>query len=89
LQPDRLPHQPSCTIALDGIADAFAGSETETALGKVVGQDHQDQQTVFVAATLSADLLKAFLIPKTVLPAHGTRQMIRRSGVCGRADAAA
>jgi len=63
LQPDGLPHQPSRPVALDRIADASAGGEAETTVGKIVGKHYQDHQPVFVAASLAANLLKAIFVP--------------------------
>jgi len=85
-QPHRLPHQPPHSIAFDGVADALAGCESESAVKEAVWQDNQDDQGMLGAASLASDLLKTFFIPKAILPAHGNRQKIRRSGACGRAD---
>ena len=41
-QPNSFAHQSSHSIALDGVADAFAGGETKAAIGKIVGKDDQD-----------------------------------------------
>ena len=74
-QSHSLPHESAHAIAFDRVADALAGGETESTMGEIVGQDHQDQQTMLVAASLTANLLKTFFIPKTILPAHGIRQI--------------
>ena len=74
-QPHRFSHKPTHAIAFDRVADAFAGGEAESTVREIIGQDHQDQQPVLVAASLTPNLLKAFFIPETKLPAHGIRQV--------------
>ena len=70
-KPHGLTHEPTHPVAFDGIADAFAGGKAEAAIGKTVGQDNQDNQTVLDTASLASYLLKAAFIPKAILPAHG------------------
>ncbi len=54
-----LAHQAAGPVALHRVADALAGSKAESAMGKLVGKQDQDDEAVFVASSLATDLLEA------------------------------
>jgi len=58
-EPNRLAHETSGPIALDRIADAFTGRESEPTDGQIIGQGDQDNQAMLIALPLAANLLKA------------------------------
>jgi len=59
-QPNGFAHQPSHSIAFNGVANAFAGGEAKAIVGEIVRKDDEDDQPMLVTASLTSHLLKTF-----------------------------
>jgi len=58
LQADRFAQQTSGPIASNRITNPSAGSETKTTVAQIIGMIKEDDQCVFAATTVLADLPK-------------------------------